>query len=124
MARLLVVEDDPAVRHFLHLMGRRAGHEVEVALDGHHGFQQAVTGRYDLVITDLMMPEWDGVTFIRSLGIVAPQTRILVLSAYINESVYESIAFESNVVAVLGKPFSPVELEGLISANVCCTREG
>ena len=60
MYHILVIDDEKAVLNVVREALSRAGFEVEVALDGHKGIQKFDTGRFDLVITDILMPKIDG----------------------------------------------------------------
>lgn len=59
-----------------------AGYTVEVAEDGKEGLKKCKRGHYDLILLDLMMPEIDGVEFLRRSKIPtrSPSTRVVVLS--------------------------------------------
>lgn len=60
MARILIVEDDPASRELLRLLLVSAGHKVQSAADGMEGYLMALTSAPDVVICDLQMPVVDG----------------------------------------------------------------
>ncbi len=61
-ARLLAVEDTPALRALLQLCLTRAGYKVDLAEDGQSATEMFVAGEYDAVIMDIQMPVMDGVT--------------------------------------------------------------
>lgn len=67
MARILVVEDDDQVRRLIDQMLRRAGHEVICAGDGTAALRAFERHAFDLIITDLIMPEMEGMQTIREL---------------------------------------------------------
>jgi len=58
--RLLIVEDEPAIRDGLIDVFIYHGYEVHSAADGHDGLQKALTGNYDLILLDVMLPGMDG----------------------------------------------------------------
>jgi two-component system, cell cycle response regulator DivK len=60
MARILLVEDNEMNRDMLSRRLARRGHEVEMAVDGPEGVAKATAGRYDLVLMDMSLPEFDG----------------------------------------------------------------
>ncbi len=68
MARILAVDDSASMRQMVDLTLKSAGHEVISAIDGVDGLQKASTGEpVDLVITDVNMPNMDGITLVREL---------------------------------------------------------
>ena len=80
-SRLLVIEDDPVLAHEIASALSRQHHEVELAPDGTSGLALALAAPFDLVVTDRMLPELDGLDLIgqmRAAGVRAP---VLVLSA-------------------------------------------
>lgn len=60
MTRILVVEDDPSIRMGLEDTLAAKGYEVEVVGRGNDGAEKAISGRYDLVVLDVMLPDIDG----------------------------------------------------------------
>jgi two-component system, OmpR family, response regulator MprA len=79
--RLLVVEDDPAVRGAVERALRSAGHEVASATDGETGLQQALSRPHDALVLDLGLPRIDGLEVCRRLRAAGNKTPILVLTA-------------------------------------------
>jgi diguanylate cyclase (GGDEF)-like protein len=66
-ARILLIEDDTAIRDAVAQTLRSAGHVVETAADGQEGFERVLASRPDVVLTDWVMPRMDGVTLCRLL---------------------------------------------------------
>ena len=64
MARILVVDDDVAVRESLGRLLTRAGHEVDEARNGKGAMAALDATAYDVVVTDINMPEMDGIEVI------------------------------------------------------------
>ncbi len=60
MTRILVVEDDPSIRLGLEDTLRAKGYQVDAVAKGSDGVDRALSGRYDLVILDIMLPDGDG----------------------------------------------------------------
>ena len=67
MAAILVVEDEWVIAVTYELALSTAGHEVTAAADGREALTLAAKRRFDLVVTDYMMPRMDGLTFLREL---------------------------------------------------------
>ena len=68
MARILAVDDSPSMRQMVNLTLQSAGHDVVSAVDGVDGLSKASSGApVDLVITDVNMPNMDGITLVREL---------------------------------------------------------
>ena len=79
--RLLVIEDDRDVAHFLERGLEESGHTVDVAVEGKNGLFLATTERYDAIIVDRMLPNVDGLTIVRTLRASDSTTPVLILSA-------------------------------------------
>ena len=82
VARILVIEDDEAVRLLLKDMLEIAGHNVLTAEDGEKGLELFFSDPADLVITDVWMPGKDGLEVIQQLREAHPATRIIVITSY------------------------------------------
>ena len=67
MARILIVEDEPALARALTRGLSAAAHTVDVAADGTAGLQLALSGRHELMLLDLMLPGLDGLQLCRRL---------------------------------------------------------
>ena len=80
MARILVVDDDKAVRLLLRAMLERRGHSVVEAEDGAEGLQYYRAAPADLVITDIQMPVMDGLQMIKELRGDFPTAKIIAIS--------------------------------------------
>ena len=108
--RVLVAEDNPDLRHFLYDV---LSDEYNVILreDGKSAFQASLADPPDLIITDLMMPGWDGERFVRALSDepTFPNVPVLVLSARADDALRENL-LEELVKDYLTKPFSAQEL--------------
>ncbi|MGJ8686424.1 MAG: response regulator [Spongiibacteraceae bacterium] len=67
MARILAVDDSPSMRQLVSMTLRKAGHEVQLAEDGEIALKLAAAIDVDLVITDVHMPNMDGITLTAEL---------------------------------------------------------
>jgi len=102
-ARILVADDEPGVRNYLREVLETAGYEVTEAADGEQALKAARAGRVDLVITDLVMPEREGIETIRALRKEASGVGIIAISGALGPQFLE-IARVLGAQAVLSKP--------------------
>ena len=103
--RILVAADEAGVRGFLRAVLEDGGHEVIEAVDGKQALQQARAGQVDLVITDLVMPEQEGIETIRALRREVPGVGIIAISGAL-EGQFLKVAEMLGADAVLNKPVS------------------
>ncbi len=80
MARILIIDDESQIRSMLRLMLERVGYEVIEAADGMEGIRQYRDNPADLIITDLIMPNKDGIGMIIELKKEFPQVKIIAMS--------------------------------------------
>jgi PAS domain S-box-containing protein len=104
-ARIVVADDEAGVRSFLRLVLEGAGYEVMEAPNGKLVLQEARAGRVDLVITDLVMPEQEGMETIRALRREVPGVGIIAISGALGPQFLE-VARTLGAQAVLSKPLS------------------
>ncbi len=112
MPRVLVIDDDEQVRALLYEILDRAGFEVIEATNGGEALQLYRTRPTDLVITDLIMPEKEGVETILELRREFPQARVIAISGggRNNSRDYLPIARQLGARHTLAKPFSRQEI--------------
>jgi DNA-binding response OmpR family regulator len=80
MARILLIDDDDDVRTLLVYELEAAGHDVRVARDGMQGLVMQRAAPAELVITDIFMPEKEGIETIRELKEEFPRTKVIAIS--------------------------------------------
>src|SRR5690242_20512194 len=80
MARILIIDDEQGIRRPLQILLERAGHEVMAASDGQEGLRLWRTFGADLVITDIMMPNKDGIETIVELRTLTPPVPVIAMS--------------------------------------------
>jgi len=114
-SKILLVEDDRDISHLVELHLADLGHEVDRAYDGKEGLDLATSGRYDLIILDLMLPELDGLEICKSLRAASDYTPILMLTAKSSE-VDRVVGLEIGADDYLTKPFSIQELMARVKA--------
>ena len=77
---ILVVDDHPIMREVVCEMLEDACHQVRFAAEGHEALRKLSCARFDLVVTDIVMPEMDGIELIGELRRRYPDTRIIAMS--------------------------------------------
>jgi two-component system, NtrC family, response regulator AtoC len=82
VGRILVVDDEEGVRTFVAEALERSGHEVMQVADGAAALRAAREEPFDVVLTDLRMPEVDGMTVVRTLRTEQPDVEVIVLTAF------------------------------------------
>ena len=82
MERILVVDDDRGMQDMLDIMLSRAGYQVATADDGAAALEIIRKKKFDLVITDLKMPRVDGIELLRGVKEAAPETAVILLTAF------------------------------------------
>ena len=82
MAKIVLAEDDPAMRHYLKTALERAGHEVYSCDSGEKALAAIGTRGYNLLLTDIVMPGMDGITLARHSATEAPETRIMFITGF------------------------------------------
>lgn len=87
MAKILVVEDDDSVRMFVARALTNSGHSVDEAADGAQGLSCIENGlaQYDLVVSDVRMPEMDGIEMSKAAASRFPGLRILLITGYADQ---------------------------------------
>jgi CheY-like chemotaxis protein len=114
MAHILVIDDDAAIRAAISFTLGSAGHTVSLAADGRHALALLRARPVDLVLTDLVMPEQDGIETIMALRHVFPALPVIAMSGALpNAGLYLEIAASLGVRQTLAKPFAP---DGLLRA--------
>ena len=80
MAKILVLDDEAAILLMIKKMLERAGHEVDVALNGSDGMELFEKNKFDLLITDIIMPQKDGLEVVLELRKKYPDLKIIAIS--------------------------------------------
>lgn len=113
--RVLVIEDNADLRDVVRLALEGAGHDVLTATQGVEGLACLNGHPVDLVVTDLFMPEMDGIELITALRRQFPGVRIVAMSGRPGVD-YLSVAKELGAARILRKPFVMDELLSAVEA--------
>jgi len=111
MARILVVDDSASMRQMVAFTLKGAGHTVVETSDGVEALASAKSGSFDLVITDVNMPNMDGITLTRELRAL-PNYRFTPILTLTTESSAEKkmAGKQAGATGWLVKPFNPDQL--------------
>ena len=104
VTRILVVDDESYVRVLLKRVLTRRGHDVYVADDGEAALELMGEHRYDLVLTDVVMPGIDGFDLLRRVKATYPAVTVIVLTGYARkQSISDFLLYGAD--EYLSKPF-------------------
>lgn len=107
--RILVVEDEPGISNFLKQGLEEEGYAVDVAEEGHRGLDLALSGVYDLLLLDWMVPGVSGIEICRQFKQHFPEVPVIFLTA--RDTVEETVfGLQSGANDFIKKPFHFVEL--------------
>jgi DNA-binding response OmpR family regulator len=112
MAKVLVIDDDDAMRRMVVRVLVGGGHQVIEAADGRDGMRLFLEQTPDVVVSDIVMPHRDGIETISGIRAASPATAIIAISGAGRErvGVYLTAAKQLGADAILEKPFRPDEL--------------
>ena len=109
MARVLVIDDEASMRFTLEAVLGDGGHEVETADGGAAGVTAFEARGADVVITDLAMPDVDGMKVLATMRVLDPGVPVMMLTAHGSERVAVA-AMKAGAFDYLPKPFDPDEI--------------
>lgn len=117
MPKILVIDDDVLVRRTISRILEHGGYEVALAGDGAEGAAKFRSERPDLVITDIIMPEQEGIETIMQMLREDPHVRIVAVSGggRLGSMDFLTVARKLGAKEILKKPFEPAELLGCVS---------
>ena len=110
--KILVVDDEDIVRTSCSRTLSPEGYEIRLAKNGAEGLKMASEERFDLVLTDLKMPDMDGIEVLRIIKEQWPETAVIIVTGY--QTVDTAVkAIKLGAYDYIEKPFTP---DALISA--------
>jgi len=114
--KILVIDDDPMVLYTVSKILRIGGYDVATAANGICGMRQFRDQRPEVVITDIIMPEQEGIDTIRQIRCERPATKIIAISGggRIANTSLLAMARKLGADEVIAKPFEAVELLDLL----------
>jgi len=82
MEKILVVDDEQIIRESLSFILKNEGYEVSEASNGKEAYEKVLESAYDLVITDIEMPEMKGIDLLEHITTASPQTLVFIITAH------------------------------------------
>ncbi len=121
MAKILVIDDEEQLRDLLKKMLTRDGHQVFMAQDGEEGVRSFYQFKPDLIITDIIMPNKDGIEVIMELLNANPELPIIAISGG-RRAITAGFNLDSaemlGVKGILQKPFTHQQLQDVIQETL------
>lgn len=114
MVRVLLAEDDEAMRTYLARALERNGYDVSTAATGLEALTLVESGTFDLLLTDIVMPEMDGIELAQKAQALDPAPKVMFITGF------AAVALQANdtmpEAKVLSKPFHLKDLVGQVDA--------
>ncbi len=122
MARILLTEDDDAVRSFVARALEMDGHTVTTASDGAEASEvlHQTSGEFDLLLSDIKMPMMDGIALSLNVARDWPSLPILLMTGYADQR-ERAFGLEELVEDVVSKPFSLAEIRSAVGRVLAAT---
>lgn len=118
-ATVLVIEDDPGVRHLARRTLESVGYQVLEAVDGVEGMKlvEEHASQLNLVVTDIEMPRLDGISVARTISVKYPHIGVICMSGRLTETTFQA-AITRPLPPFLAKPFSVDDLARTTSETI------
>ena len=81
---ILIVDDEPLIRELLSEVLEKDGYQVVSVSNGHQALRKIRQNYFDMVITDVRMPEMDGITLLKKIKELSPATSVIVILSLIH----------------------------------------
>lgn len=114
MTRILLIDDDDAVREATEMLLKAKGFDVVAVHNGKAGVEAVKAGAFDVAIVDLFMPDMDGLETTKAMRQHAPTLAVIAVSGFmlggdrlLEMPNFDAMANEAGAVSTLYKPFRP-----------------
>lgn len=115
--KVLLVDDELKLQKLMALQLKNKGLGVTVAGNGIEGLAAFRQDQFDLVLSDIMMPELNGMDMVRELKKIDPHVKALMMTGYdVDQSAHSDL--DANIIATLEKPFEFAEVFPIIEQNL------
>ncbi len=115
MKKILIVEDERAIRLALEDDFLAEGYQVDSAVTGNEGLQKGSEQNYDIILLDIMLPQMDGFEVLKELRKRDVRTPVIMLTAK-SQEIDKILGLEFGADDYVTKPFSPRELQSRVKA--------
>lgn len=115
MVRILVVEDDLELNRFVSLSLRNYGYEVTAVYNGEEGVKVYEQGKFDMILTDIMMPKKDGFTLVEEIRLIDKKIPVIFMTAK-DDKMSKMLGYSMGIDDYVTKPFDMDLLNMKISA--------
>lgn len=122
MSQILIAEDEPSVREFLTRALKGAGFAVDAAADGSEALSALATAsergrRYDMLLTDILMPVMDGISLALTASQRVPEMKIMLMTGYSDQR-ERAHGLDAIIDDILLKPFTLEELTSRVTQTL------
>ncbi len=117
-ANILVIEDEKNMREIIYEMLSEQGHSITLAVDGNQGLEFFKKGAYDLVLTNLSMPEMSGLKVVKEIKSADPKVKVALMTGCEAQTKEEEEAKAQGVDFLIPKPFKKSQLLFLVSKSM------
>ncbi len=107
LSRILVVDDDASIRKLM--CAELGDYHVAAAVDGLTGLELFKSGEFDLVVTDLKMPNMSGMELLAEIKMIDPKKKVIVISGFMGDDTKEML-LQMGADLVLEKPMGVVQI--------------
>ena len=111
--RILVVEDEKALAELVSDRLKRDHYAVDISNDGEEGMDNALSGMYDLIILDIMLPKVDGITILKEIRKLDKEVKVIMLTANVVAGAKENYIREG-FTDYLTKPIRQSDLKQML----------
>jgi len=109
LAIILIAEDDRAVREFVSRALRQDGHDITAVSDGQQALNELKKNQFDMLLTDIVMPQMDGIALAFKAAMDYPDLPVLLMTGYAAER-QRAHNLDALIQDVISKPFTLQEI--------------
>jgi DNA-binding NtrC family response regulator len=114
LPEILLIDDEPIVGQRLKSGLEKMGCNVEVCKDPKEALALIKNKMFDIVITDVMMPEVNGIQVLEAVKEVNPETRVIIITGFATSSLARE-TMEKGAYDMIAKPFKPADLRAMVA---------